>query len=724
MASGATNSDSSSRPLIAFAFLAQAGSGGSDLLGRLAPLFKLVAKSKVGKKFDAAEFAREVGRLYFIDVHPWAAEDLAPRLERAGLLTRNQLSTGAHEYFYAPIETEFNEVSEADIRLVVQKFVAFAAPILASHSLPVDAKALEVAFFAQLIQMDFVSILTKPERTPNEGATAGTIKLKKSQEEVEKRQEFDLKARIDVLCASFILQVYRTERAIYDLLVKIASGALMAETVLNFQSPGGAVSLEKLNVVLDAPFLMAFLNLELEETHTYAHKICDTLRKHGATLGTFRHSSDELRDNLNGVINLTAEGKGFGATARRLNNVTFAEYANAVRANPESAIAGAGIRLVALPSSTTAYQYFSQEDEENLHSRLGRYANPLAQRRDAASIGGVVRLRFGKRVRMTNFQQTDYLFVTENPFLAERAQRFLMESRLLSADEVPAAVTDRYLAGLLLVLFGGVAAEFTQYKLLANCASALEVRNDVIARMHRFLGQVGQEEADRFRALMTVERAGQHLMQLTLGESIFVTDSNAHRILEDLEGVLVERERSAFEVQLKEIRAKHEQEILDSGKQTEVLRGQALDAEASALLERQQRKSTEQRARELEEKLKQLGDSEIRQRQDRVAVAVKFALKCERWAHHILAVLIGLVAFVLTYFGMNPAHAALSPYISAGVGAIALVSFWNTPRTLFGGYLAWIRGKAFSFRIALGGTQTDVAKCDIDWTSGEVRARQ
>jgi hypothetical protein len=706
------------RPLIAFAFLAQTSSGDGDLLSRLAPIFKLIAKNRVGRRFDAAQFAKDVGKLYFIDVHPWAAEDLAPRLEKAGLLRKNQLSPGAYEYIYAEIDAEFSEVSEADIRLVVKKFIEFANPILGAHSIPVDEKALENGFFGQLIQMDFVSVLKKPV---SDASTVGTLTLKKAGEEPE--QSKGSGTRIDVLCASFIMHVYREERAIYDLLVRIASGALVAETVLNFQNPGGAVSLEKLTVVLDAPFLMSFLNLESEESHHYAQRICESLRKHGATLGAFKHSVEEIKDNLNGVINLSAEGRGFGATARRLSSPSFSAYATSVRANPEGAVAGVGIRIVTPPTSATAFAHLSGEDEDQIHATLGRYGNPLAQRRDAASIAAIVRLRFGKRTKMVTFQNAGYIFVTENPHLAERTHRFLVGAKLLANDEVPAAITDRYLAGLLLVLFGGQAAEFTQYRLLANCASALEAKNDVISKMHRFLVQIGQEEADRFRALMTVERAGQHLMQLTLGDSVFVTDSNAARILEDLERVLVDRERKAHDEHVRALQDDHQRQLVDAGKDKDNLERVAAEAQTQAMLAREAHRLADERLRALQQRFESTRAEALEKTRKRVLLAMRFASWCGTFTHQLVAITLAAVLGYLTYLAMEPSSAAAKILISLGVGVVGLVSFWKAPSVVFGPLVRRSRDAAFRVAATVLGLEDELGRFQISWDSRAVTVK-
>jgi hypothetical protein len=711
------------RPLLAFALLAQLSpEGGRDLLSGLAPIFKLIAKRKVGKRFHPSDFAKEVAQLYFIDVHPWAAEDLAPRLERAGLLKRNEsAAAGVHEYVYAEIPGEFSDVSEAEIRLVVRRFIDFAAPVLSSHVIELDEKTLEGVFFEQLIKMDFQAILRKPQVAE---VSPTTLTAKKSAERVEAESTLSTRARMEVLCASFILEMHRQHKDVYDLLVRIASGGMVAETVLNFQNPGPAVSLEKLTVILDAPFLMALLDLASEEQHDYSKKLCTSLVDHGATLGAFRHSAEEIRDNLMGVIALTAQRKGFGPTARRLNSAAFSEYANAVRANPESSITQLGVRLVALPSSATLFQHFTQEEEDAYFGALGRYENPLAQRRDAASVAAVVRHRGGRRIRMSNFQQTNYLFVTENPNLAATARNFLTQRKLLATDEVPVAMTDKYLAGLLLILYGGKAAEFTQYRLLANCASALEARSDVVSRMHRFLNQVSTQQANKFRALMTVERAGQHLMQLTLGESILVTDTNAAAILEDIEKVLVEKQQQAFRAEMAEMQQRRDADADAHRQEREAAATEVLDARTEALLIGRERDEAGRRAQQLEEAIKARDAADFEERRRRVRSAMSFAHRWEQIAHYFLACAIAALAGWLTWLGMGvPRDSGQGLLIALAVGALAFLAFWKFPEIIFGGAVRAARDRAFRFRIRVYGLENHIGDLALNWeTKDAVRA--
>lgn len=199
------------RSLIAYAFLAQATRCEGDLLGGLAPIFKPIAKIFSGKRFVPDEFARALGDVYGLKVNSWAIEDMAPRLEQAGVLVKVMVSESIHDYVYAEIAEEFNDVTDKDIALVVQRFVDFSTPLLKQHGKPVDAGQLEETLLRQLVDMEFVGILLKPERVPVPENAAGTITLRKAPEHAEPEEGIATQARLDVLCASFILNTYHKD---------------------------------------------------------------------------------------------------------------------------------------------------------------------------------------------------------------------------------------------------------------------------------------------------------------------------------------------------------------------------------------------------------------------------------------------------------------------------------------------------------------------------------
>lgn len=294
------------RQLITYAFLAQTNPVQGDLLSGLAPIVKPIARELAGQPFDAKEFSRRVEELYQISIHPWVADDLAPRLEKAGLLVKTQVTARVTSYAYAEIPQEFDEVGVEDIRRVLQRFVDYARPLLARHKLALDDAQLEATFLRELTSLDFHAALLRPGRTLAPGkapsARASTLRMPTKAEEegptdstaVAEPEALAL-SDVTILCAGFILTMYQAEPDLYDLILRIATGAMVAEAVLNLQSPGGTASLKGLRIVLDGPFIMALLDLEERNSTAYAKTLCDQICQQGALLQVFRHSVDEVR---------------------------------------------------------------------------------------------------------------------------------------------------------------------------------------------------------------------------------------------------------------------------------------------------------------------------------------------------------------------------------------------------------------------------------------------
>jgi hypothetical protein len=341
------------RSLIAYAFLAQTNPGNGDLLYGLAPIFKPLAKMWAGQSFDPKEFSRQVEELYQIRIHPWAADDLAPRLATAGLLVKIPETRQAFSYVYADISGEFDEVKEADIRLVVKRFIEYARPLCSQHKVVLDDQRLEDAFFEQLISMDFHAALLKPQRVPD---TTLRLPIKGSSTENGATEENDSqKSSISILCPGFIMSMYQTDPATYDLMLRIATGAMVAEAVLNIQSPGSKVNFNQLKIVLDAPFVMALLDLDEVTNRNYAKTLCDQLTSHGATLQVFMHSIEEIREAVNATLEAVDHGHGKGSLARRVGMRTHRQYVLSVLANLQGELRRQGIAIVNVPSSNDSF---------------------------------------------------------------------------------------------------------------------------------------------------------------------------------------------------------------------------------------------------------------------------------------------------------------------------------------------------------------------------------
>ncbi len=700
------------RPLIAYAFLAQATHVEGDLLSGLVPIFKPIVRERAGRDFDSKEFSTAVSKLYGIKINPWAVDDLAPRLEKAGLVSRHAVTSDITRYVYNNVDDVGDPVSEAQIKLIVRRFVEFATPLLSANGLQLDNAKIEKAFFDQLVNLDFHAILIKPHKILEKEKGEKTLTLPKSEGTDDIQKEISEKAKLDVLCSAFILDVYHNDRPLYDVIVKVATGALLAEVVMNVQDPGKTVSLLTLRIIVDAPFLMSYLNLSGVDSCNYARELVRILLDNGAVIEVFRHSVDELRENLKAVRLGVKAGTGFGPTARRLREPVFAAYVDSVMLATDDLLKRHKIRIIDVPNVQSSYQYFSEEDERAFNRALGFFQNPLAQARDAHSITGTMRLRKGTTARMSSIYKSQYLFVTENPYIVEVAKNFAVERRMIRNDEVPPAVTDRYLAGLMWVLFGGKADEITQYQLLANCTAALEARSDVQAKMVHFLSEMDETMAAQFRAIMTVERGGQHLMQLTLGDPLLIkTTDDAEKILGQLTAKFeekhirekeeaIELERKNNEQAIRALHTEHEKVVsaaerarIEAEKQAlatmdaveksrRLAEERALAATTEAFKEQLAKENAEKELSEIREEMQRQILLNQRDETSKLQMCADLAFRHGKRLHFYFVLLFGVISAGVVYIGTDsfPFMGAMGPIVSALLaGGVMALGFWFVP---------------------------------------------
>ena len=733
------------RQLITYAFLAQTNPTQGDLLSGLAPIVKPIARELAGQTFDAKEFSRRVEELYQISIHPWVADDLAPRLEKAGLLVKTQVTARLASYTYAEIPQEFDEVGVADIRLVLQRFVNYAGPLLARHKLVLDDAQLEETFLRELTSLDFHAALLRPIRTmPLAKPTTASESTLRVPTKAEEEGQTDVPAvaetevlvlsDVTILCAGFILSMYQTEPDLYDLILRIATGAMVAEAVLNIQSPGGTASLKGMRIVLDAPFIMALLDLEERNSTEYARTLCHQMCQQGALLQVFRHSVEEAQEAVKSTLSAFEERHGKGVLARRLVVKIYHQYVESVLQNLEDAIGRQNISIVAAPTSDDSYAFFSEADETDMAEFLGHYENNLARERDAASIAAVMRLRRNRRVSMGRVHQAQVAFVTSNIRVADRADRFTILRQMRVDREVPPVFTDRQLASLLFVMFGGKGKELTQYQLLANCAKALEPNNNVMRNMHRFLSGLDPIRAAQFHAVMTEDRASQHLVQLTLGEGCISSSQDAAAMLEQLEHQLGEENRRQFDERVTELTTLHnaQTEAFTQKHQEEVAALQAQQGELALKLAKVERDRLQDqldrdgaiRAREaLCTQIQSLVDARRQETKGKLEICAQYSCQRGEQRHRELSlgvVLIFLLGTVLASGIIPDNYKVLFIIGSIMSSVLGGVAFSRNPETILGGHFARVRQAAYRFRAQELGVNPDDPDFVVNLENGTV----
>lgn len=345
-----------------------------------------------------------------------------------------------------------------------------------------------------------------------------------------------------------------------------------------------------------------------------------------------------------------------------------------------------------------------------------------------------MRQRRGRRVPMGQVYFAQYIFLTSNPRVADTANRYTVRTNLLAAGEVPPVFTDRYMASLLFVMFGGQGKEITHYQLLANCSAALEPHSDIMSAMYRFLTQLDPVRADHFRAIMTDDRASQHLMQLTLGEVCVTSSSDAASMLESLEQRYDDEARRRYDEQLQDAEAvgaealerqatEHEREMTTAKEQY----GRLQEDVAASQRTRAQDRLDIDNANWKTELLAGQMDSLIATHQEdilhRLTDAARFGFQRGEQRHRELTFALVLIVFVCTMAGVGVVDDKykLLATIGALVASIAAgIAFGRNPEKLFGKHVERVVRTAFEQRAQELHVRTEYPAFLVDLTRGRV----
>lgn len=727
------------RPLLAYAYLAQTGDQ-NDILSGLVPIVSPIAQANAGKQFDAKELCEKLTALYGIEIHPWVSEELIPNLVSAGVLISSDIGNGVVRHFYAPAE-KFESVKsvEGEIRALVNEFSVYCTPLIPADE-TVDEQELETTFLNQLVSLDFHTSLLKPGVSIPERSDARpilTLNRGGSKLHVPTPQETQRLDRLRLLCATFIVKLKEESSPLFSCLIRIASGAIAAEYILNLREPNTTTSLKGMKFYLDGPLVMSYLDLSEPQAFTYVNLLLQKLLEKGAILCIFNHHVEEIADNLRAALKQAALGNGHRATFRRLRQASFRSYVESVLANLDSTIRRKNITVIKTP--TTPETYFSQVQQGDLVSRLGSYA-AHARDRDASAIAGVVRLRAGNIAKTSDFHKAQHIFVTDNANVAKRSAIFLREEKIYQEWDVPAAITDRHLAGLVLVLFGAQAAnEIARQKLIANCASALEPSQELLASVTNFLSGVDNNQAEHFRAIMTTQRSAQYMTRFMLEQKLTLdnvedaekvlahleeqwkttlrteSQEEAERVKEEYEEALKFEKEATFKAaaESQEINFQFEQHRLEAAQQHEANQIELSRLRDSLLAMEQSRLDAEEREKQLAKSAveKLFKDTEGKSHK-RLVLAVRT----------VLAISL-LISGVVTYWALAPDSLTIKVLIVLGALTLTLVSSALAGKAIED----WSKSKAHKeFFSKLGNDyviQRRLECLDIDYSKREVVIR-
>lgn len=539
-----------SKELFAYAFIAQEYLASGSALDGVSRLLAHLVSQRSGSIFSSETISKDVSTALGLELSPLVVEGLVPSLEKAGVLEALTNASGDVSYKCKKLDEKHYFLKESEVLEILAKFRTFATGLLSDHKLRFKDEDLDNAFLSFLVTADFLSSWFQADKSEFRGNVLSLNKQETVSEDVR------LHRSLDTVCALFVRDVGVKDEALFGKLVEISWGAVLVEVVTALQvgaASATASGLSDLAVFVDSPILLDLLDLGDEEQHKYAEDLFDLLVRSKASVMTFSHVVEEMRSAVETTLARFSRGEPFsGPLAGRLRSDPGYElFARQTIHQVEDKLSGRNVKIVPDVEFETpdAQKYFSSDHIDSLRSRVGELHKNVDRRdRDAKSIAYVIRMRRG--LTASPVSSSRYVFVTRNIALCKIAKRYVVSTGLVAAGTAPPCVTDRQLAGILWFCSGSPpkdAFALTRQKIIANCASAVAPRLDLVTRMGQVLFEKRRDRLLEYEALMRDKRAALCLTRETLNVPSLVDANSAEELLAKMRSTLGEEQRADFD---------------------------------------------------------------------------------------------------------------------------------------------------------------------------------
>lgn len=530
------------RELVAFAFVQEEYVKTGDISSGLMKLFVPVLSGDPNRIFEPHQFAKQVEIFFDIPMTTLAAEGLIPKLLEADLIYAE--SGASKTYRIRPMPERPTLDDRDNISDLLSEFIDFARRSIMHRGLKVDDAVLENSLMRRVVTLDFLSFLERPDRN-----VFGDTALTHAQDEESGKPEYSLERVLDVVCAQFALQLLETKPEQFDLLVKIASGALIADVVLTLQEPSSVGEFRNLKFVFDSPLILDILDLSTPELHDFASSLLETVDRVGVCKQVFRHVVEEVIGSIRTPLATLNRGdRPYGPLGDRIQyDNDHAAYARTILDNIEGQLLQRGFEIIDAQDFTgKEFERFCPEDlKDAIRVDLGIHEHLERWERDALSLSTVLRARKPTEHPST-ITEAGIVFITRNTYVANKSRKTLLARRRLRPSDIPPALTDRQISGLLWLVVGGNIGLLSLKKLVANCSMVMHPGMDIVSKMREMLTNLDPNKAELFEALMRDRRAQRCLVHSTLGLPMAITPQNAGEILDEM------RKSTATEVKQEE----------------------------------------------------------------------------------------------------------------------------------------------------------------------------
>lgn len=417
--------------------------------------------------------------------------------------------------------------------------------------------------------IDFSKEVYKTDLTKDEANSAFIACLKRHDAEIlfaardsTILPEVKSSSTLNFLAYKFIKNIHESNREYFKFIENMAIGHMISAPLLYDDFKKFKGKLNGLDIYLDTGIIFRLLGFEDRFRKAAYYDLINTFLEQKCNLNIFRHTIDEIKDNLNycqfWIDNPKYDPSLASPILRyfRQENYTQSDI-DRIIINLEDRLKRYKIKIKDAPTPNEyqnfqideekLYQYITDLYKENVPNYDIEKKEPVIMR-DIKSINAISKYRRGKYP--TSINNTGSIFVTTNSSLAYVNKKF-EKSQAEFINIIPSCVTDIFLGTLVWIQSPAKFHGIYEKKIIADCYAALEPSELLLKRYMVELEKLKSEGKinDEEHYLLRTHRTALNLLQeLTLADHENFTDKTPEEILEEIKReIKIESEQKYLE---------------------------------------------------------------------------------------------------------------------------------------------------------------------------------
>lgn len=391
------------------------------------------------------------------------------------------------------------------------------------------------------------------------------------------------------LINKFIEHTYSTNIELFNFIVDISVGHIIASTLLfqDFEKYQGDLS--SCSFYLDIGFLFHILGLNGNEKKDAYTEFIQSLNNQRANLFLFRHTLDEFMGILERSLQWVESAKYDPYKASRAtmffveNHFSASDIEQFILRSSDK-FAELNIKIVEAPPVTENIQYNIGEEilsktivkiyKQNVHY-FDEAEKEDTIEKDVKSISAIYKLRKGSRP--TKLQNAKHIFLTTNSGLAAASRLYEIQNSENSFFSISAALTDIFVGTLIWIQSPTKINGLNQKRLIADCYAALQPTKVMLRRLIETAERLKQEGNITEEDVIVLKQsrvARNFLQEETLGDPTRFNDKTPIEILNEIKNDIRKQESERF-LQDRSQFVEREESLLGNVKEKEILASQA-----------------------------------------------------------------------------------------------------------------------------------------------------